>query len=451
MPMQLLGEGKYKGVLLSYGECVMALQANAGKSLRRWRKAVWLGKDPRTGSHLVGGVWGVTTSRSVRRLPSSSAWVASELDKVRGTPWLMLQKSLTVKDNFGVPPILPRVAFAVEDEAASDPESEAEAQAEQQSESVLPDNAMLADLGSVGQSGSDQSGLNRMGSVMPSVHVQRPPPPSASVAGPVIPPEDMQDVVDERKRMSESLPEGPPMPKILKSGDGRQVGAVQMPVVDADEYLEDEVDASWADDSLPWGHDAGDDATEERPPDVQGDELAAVDKAAELEELRRLEQMGVYKEIKESDIGDSVVLTCKFEPTKSNLTLRSEATCNWPRHDVPSIFCPLTSVFGLKASWRKRTSTRAFVSHLGMLGIRLKIRFRASWVRATERGAISPCTSGAHALRSAAMHLVAATQALCGRSCQRLPRTALPHPSPPPRPSADPAPAQVARRTLSPM
>ena len=140
-PMQLLGEGKYKGVLLSYGECVMALQANAGKSLRRWRKAVWLGKDPRTGSHLVGGVWGVTTSRSVRRLPSSSAWVASELDKVRGTPWLMLQKSLTVKDNFGVPPILPRVAFAVEDEAASDPESEAEAQAEQQSESVLPDNA----------------------------------------------------------------------------------------------------------------------------------------------------------------------------------------------------------------------------------------------------------------------------------------------------------------------
>ena len=64
----------------------------------------------------------------------------------------MLQKSLTVKDNFGVPPILPRVAFAVEDEAASDPESEAEAQAEQQSESVLPDNAMLADLGSVGES-----------------------------------------------------------------------------------------------------------------------------------------------------------------------------------------------------------------------------------------------------------------------------------------------------------
>ena len=52
-PMQLLGEGKYKGVLLSFGECVMALQANAGKSLRRWRKAVWLGKDPRTGSHLV--------------------------------------------------------------------------------------------------------------------------------------------------------------------------------------------------------------------------------------------------------------------------------------------------------------------------------------------------------------------------------------------------------------
>ena len=29
---------------------------------------------------------------------------------------------------------------------------------------------------------------------------------------------------------------------------------------------------------------------------MQGDELAAVDKAAELEELRRLEQMGVYKE-----------------------------------------------------------------------------------------------------------------------------------------------------------
>ena len=198
-PMQLLGEGKYKGVLLSYGECVMALQANAGKSLRTWRKAVWLGKDPRTGSHLVGGVWGVTTSRSVRRLPSSSAWVASELDKVRGTPWLMLQKSLTVKDNFGVPPILPRVAFAVEDEAASDPESEAESQAEQQSEPVLPDNAMLADLGSVGQSVSEQSGLNRMGSVMPSVPVQKPPPPSASVAGPVIPPEDMQDVV-----MSES-------------------------------------------------------------------------------------------------------------------------------------------------------------------------------------------------------------------------------------------------------
>ena len=79
-----------------------------------------------------------------------------------------------------------------------------------------------------------------------------------------------------------------------------------MPVVDADEYLEDEVDASWADDSLPWRYDAGDDATEERPPDVQGDELAAVDKAA------RLEQMGVYKEIKESDIGDSVVLTCKM-------------------------------------------------------------------------------------------------------------------------------------------
>ena len=127
----------------------------------------------------------------------------------------MLQKSLTVKDNFGVPPILPRVAFAVEDEAASDPESEAESQAEQQSEPVLPDNAMLADLGSVGQSVSGQSGLNRMGSVMPSVPVQRPPPPSASVAGPVIPPEDMQDVVDERK----SLPEGPPMPK-MKAGGG---------------------------------------------------------------------------------------------------------------------------------------------------------------------------------------------------------------------------------------
>ncbi|CAJ1458379.1 unnamed protein product, partial [Effrenium voratum] len=54
-----------------------------------------------------------------------------------------------------------------------------------------------------------------------------------------------------------------------------QVGAVQMPVVDADEYLEDEVDASWADDSLPWGYDAGDDAAEERPPDVQGALLLA--------------------------------------------------------------------------------------------------------------------------------------------------------------------------------
>ena len=29
-------------------------------------------------------------------------------------------------------------------------------------------------------------------------------------------PEDMQDVVEERKQMNESLPEGPPMPKILK-------------------------------------------------------------------------------------------------------------------------------------------------------------------------------------------------------------------------------------------
>ena len=96
-------------------------QPNPAKSARRWRKAVWLGKDPRTGLHLVGGIWGVSTARTVRCLPSEKAYVPGDLDNVRGSPWSSTARSLVEKDAFSVVDIKPQRLKRFDDEAASDP------------------------------------------------------------------------------------------------------------------------------------------------------------------------------------------------------------------------------------------------------------------------------------------------------------------------------------------
>ena len=72
-----------------------------------------------------------------------------------------------------------------------------------------------------------------------------------------------------------------------------------------DETLEYEIDASWADDEPEEVHEDGE-------PELSPDELEEANRLADQTEMDRLESMGVYENISQDEIGDSVVLTCRF-------------------------------------------------------------------------------------------------------------------------------------------
>ena len=72
-----------------------------------------------------------------------------------------------------------------------------------------------------------------------------------------------------------------------------------------DETLEDEIDASWADDEPEEVHEDGE-------PELLPDELEEANRLADQTEMDRLESVGVFENISQDEIGDSVVLTCRF-------------------------------------------------------------------------------------------------------------------------------------------
>ena len=138
---------------------------------------------------------------------------------------------------------------------------------------------------------------------LPASTVTR-PPSSAAVSAEHVRPANMEEVVQERKRQEASEPLGSPSPKAPRMD---QIQAVQqyLPGGDMDETLEDEIDASWADDEPEKIHEDGE-------PELSPDELEEANRLADQTEMDRLESMGVYENISQDEIGDSVVLTCRF-------------------------------------------------------------------------------------------------------------------------------------------
>ena len=254
-PRQMLGLGKYSGALATFGEKVIGLKPNPGKSLQRWRAGVWIGKDPRTDGHLIAGLWGVFVVRTIRRLPQKDCWKPGDLDAVRGLPWNFTSGAVVVRDSNASRLVYPALAAVEDGEAGDEAGSEPSEDEVAEKQPVLPDSALLSSFipqpqgVSVGPQFLLQS-QHGGGSSNKSA-----PPSSAAVSGPVIHPVPMESVLMERKRLDEQGGTDGPSPKAPKV-NAVQVGGEELP--DQDDTLEGEFsfeesdDEDWYDEYAWW-------------------------------------------------------------------------------------------------------------------------------------------------------------------------------------------------------
>ena len=218
-PRQMLGLGKHPGALTTFGEKVIGLKPNPGKSLRRWRAGIWIGKDPRTDGHLIAGLWGVCVVRTIRRLPQKDG----DLDAVRGLPWNFTSGAVVVRDSNASRLVYPALAAVDDGEAGDEAGSEPSEDEVAGKQPVLPDSTLLSSFVPQPQGVSDgqqlllQSQHGGGSSSEPSMQLkQSAPPSSAAVSGPVIYPVPMESVLMERKRLDEQGSTDGPTPKHLR-------------------------------------------------------------------------------------------------------------------------------------------------------------------------------------------------------------------------------------------
>ena len=361
-PSSILGT-RHMGPLVRFGEPVVALKPNAGKSERRWRKAVWLGKHPANGGHLVAGSWGVMTARTIRRLPDEQAWSsAGFLDGVRGMPWDWKQNAFCVQDSRKAQIVGPTGIPELADEAGIEPDDDAGVGGADGSNQPSASVGMFPAVSVSKADGATASNVEMKGDG-PFSSVKRgsdfadsgsprkkmmAPPPSAVVSdvGPM-------NVVEERKRLEmefESLGPAPKAPRAdaqipatpgmssegmrehrISSGHGGGIKSIEIPSRtiyeeipsrtiykcihkvqfggDVDELQQEEYDIGWADDDealdtawLEYG---------EEPPEVSESELFQLDREAEKEEVQRLEEMKVFVRISQQEADELPKLTTR--------------------------------------------------------------------------------------------------------------------------------------------
>ena len=87
-PCELVTGGDYNDPVVTLGEIVLGkVPSPKGKIQRRWIKGVWLGKQDRDESNVLGTASGATAVRSIRRLPTEGQISSELMAAMKGTHW----------------------------------------------------------------------------------------------------------------------------------------------------------------------------------------------------------------------------------------------------------------------------------------------------------------------------------------------------------------------------
>ena len=86
-PHEIVFGRRYTGKLLVFGEQCIYYAGSRFKGDLQWRQGTWVGTNERNGAHIVLTEAGAQESRSIRRVPSESQWVANAVVAARGLPW----------------------------------------------------------------------------------------------------------------------------------------------------------------------------------------------------------------------------------------------------------------------------------------------------------------------------------------------------------------------------
>ncbi|CAE7451931.1 GIP, partial [Symbiodinium sp. CCMP2456] len=84
---ELLYGRAFRSQLVPMGEQVLYYRASKHRGDVKWSKGVWLGLHERNGAHLVGSAEGIQETRSIRRLPEEQQWSAEAVLGMKGLPW----------------------------------------------------------------------------------------------------------------------------------------------------------------------------------------------------------------------------------------------------------------------------------------------------------------------------------------------------------------------------
>ncbi|CAE7948885.1 unnamed protein product [Symbiodinium sp. KB8] len=86
-PYEVINGRRYRGQLVQFGECCVGFCPTKYKGDLQWRKGVWAGINEKNGSHILLSDTGAFETRSLRRLPEESQWVAEQIVTAKGLPW----------------------------------------------------------------------------------------------------------------------------------------------------------------------------------------------------------------------------------------------------------------------------------------------------------------------------------------------------------------------------
>ncbi|CAE7403195.1 unnamed protein product, partial [Symbiodinium microadriaticum] len=86
-PYEVVHGRRYRGQLVQFGECCVGFYPTKYKGDLQWRKGVWAGVNEKNGSHILLSDTGAFETRSLRRLPEDSQWVAEQIVTAKGLPW----------------------------------------------------------------------------------------------------------------------------------------------------------------------------------------------------------------------------------------------------------------------------------------------------------------------------------------------------------------------------
>ena len=328
-PYEIVFGRRFKGILLPFGEQCLFHLPSRHKGDMQWRRGIYAGHNERNGASILLTPDGAFESRSLRRLPAEEQWNGEMVLAAKGLPWdyqglkkrkrpLYTSRTALVPDSASLQELARAAGVAA---AAAIASSTPRPEAADEAGSDSPSGSSSTSSGERDQGGGDSD--ERPGGAGEGTAVEEPSGDGMDTSagrGALERPAEMRGgsepkrprLLLDRPPGSSSSPSAPAQAEQQQDGQAGNTGAsgsLYPPTfagvrevtgdIPMDELAEFEL---WGGELATYGSslDQEDwvpdwDPNAERPPELEGEELDRVDRAADLTEVTRLLEMGVLR------------------------------------------------------------------------------------------------------------------------------------------------------------